>query len=140
MDLETVDAATFGRGLRGVGVNLLVQDVRGMADFLTACFGLSIHRLSDDFALAAHDGVLMQLHSDGTFARHPLLNLLPETPPRGTGVQLYLFGLDPDAACARADAAGGVVIEPAADKPHGLREATILSPDGYAFSPAVPLT
>ncbi len=25
----------------------------------------------------------------------------------------------------------------AADKPHGLREATILSPEGYAFSPAV---
>jgi predicted enzyme related to lactoylglutathione lyase len=63
--------------------------------------------------------------------------LLPESGPMGAGVQLYLFGLDPDAACARADAAGGLVLEAPADKPHGLREATILGPDGHAFSPAV---
>jgi hypothetical protein len=31
-----------------------------------------------------------------------------------------------------------MVIEPPADKPHGLRECTVLSPEGYAFSPAVP--
>jgi predicted enzyme related to lactoylglutathione lyase len=54
-------------------------------------------------------------------------------------VQVYLFGVDPDAAAARAEAAGGLVIEEPADKPHGLREATILSPEGYAFSPAVAL-
>ena len=137
MDLENVPAAEFGRSLRGVGVNLLCRDVRGMAAFLQSCFGLTISRLSDDFALAAHDTVLIQLHSDGTFANHPLLGLLPENPPRGSGVQLYLFGLDPDTMCARAKAAGGVVIEPPADKPHGLREATILAPEGYAFSPAV---
>jgi len=136
-DLETIKASDFGRGLRGVGVNLLVQDVPGMARFLQACFGLSIHRLSDDFALAAHGDVLMQLHSDGTFARHPLMNVLPENPPRGAGVQLYLFGLDPDTCCDRAEAAGGMILEPPTDKPHGLREATILAPEGYAFSPAV---
>ncbi|WP_417597646.1 VOC family protein [Pararhodobacter oceanensis] len=139
-DLETVSAADFGRGLRGLGVNLLLRDLRGMARFLQECFGLTIHRLSDDFALAKHGEVLVQLHSDGTFAAHPLTNLLPENPPRGAGVQLYLFGLDPDACCARAEPAGGMVIEPPADKPHGLREATILAPEGYAFSPAVALT
>ena len=32
---------------------------------------------------------------------------------------------------------GGLVVEMPSDKPHGLREATILSPEGYAFSPAV---
>lgn len=137
MDLETVDAATFGRSLRGLGVNLLCRDVGAMADFLAGCFGLPIHRLSADFALARHGDVLIQLHGDATFARHPLHGLLPESAPRGAGVQLYLFGLDPDAACTRADAAGGLVLEPAADKPHGLREATILGPDGHAFSPAV---
>lgn len=136
-DLETIAAADFGRSLRGVGVNLLCRDLRAMADFLSGCFGLSIHRLSDDFALVRHGEVLMQLHSDGTFGRHPLIGLLPENPPRGAGVQIYLFGLDPDACCARAGPAGGVVIEPATDKPHGLREATILAPEGYAFSPAV---
>jgi predicted enzyme related to lactoylglutathione lyase len=138
-DLETIAAADFGRTLRGVGVNLLCRDLRGMAAFLSGCFGLSIHRLSDDFALVRHEEVLLQLHADGTFGRHPLIDLLPENPPRGAGVQIYLFGIDPDAACARAESAGGVVIEPATDKPHGLREATILAPEGFAFSPAVPL-
>ena len=138
MDLETVDAAAFGRSLSGLGVNLLCRDVRGTAAFLAGVFGLGIHRLSDDFALVRHGDALIQLHSDATFARHPLHDLLPENPPRGAGVQLYLFGIDPDAAVSRAKALGGVVIEPAADKPHGLREATILSPEGHAFSPAVP--
>lgn len=136
MDLESVPPAEFGPSLRGLGVNLLCRDVQGMARFLEVVFGLSIHRESADFALARHDGVLMQLHSDATFGRHPLLALLPETPPRGAGLQLYLFGIDPDLAVSRAEAAGGVVLEPPADKPHGLREATILSPEGYAFSPA----
>lgn len=139
IDLETVSAADFGRSLQGIGVNLLCRDVRGQAVFLEQCFGMSIHRLSNDFAIASYGDSLLQLHSDGTYARHPLLNLLPETPPRGTGVQLYLLGLDPDECVARAEAAGGLVIETPADKPHGLREATILSPEGHAFSPAVAL-
>lgn len=138
MDLESVDAAAFGRSLSGLGVNLLCRDVRGMADFLQGTFGLSVHRLSDDFALVRHGAVLIQLHSDATFARHPLHDLLPENPPRGAGVQLYLFGIDPDLAASRAEAHGGTLIEPPADKPHGLREATILAPEGQAFSPAVP--
>ena len=78
----------------------------------------------------------MQLHSDTTFGQHPLSALLPETPPRGAGLQLSRFGIDPDLAAAGAEAAGGVVLEAPTDKPHGLREATILSPEGYAFSPA----
>jgi hypothetical protein len=81
---------------------------------------------------------MMQLHADGTYHSHPLLGLVPETPPRGAGMQLYLFGIDPDAAVSRAEAADHMVLEQPADKPHGLREATILSPEGYAFSPAIP--
>lgn len=138
MDLETVGPADFGRSLTGLGLNLLCRDVRGMARFLEGVFGLGIHRLSDDFALARHGAVLIQLHSDGTFARHPVHDLLPENPPRGAGAQIYLFGLDPDAAVSRAESHGGMVVEAPADKPHGLREATILSPEGYAFSPALP--
>ena len=139
MDLETVSADAFGRSLSGIGLNLLTRDVRGLAGFLSDVFGLSVHRLSEDFALVRHGAMMMQLHSDATFARHPLPGLIPENPPRGGGVQLYLFGIDPDAAIARAQAAGHVVLEPATDKPHGLREGTILSPEGYAFSPAIPI-
>lgn len=139
MDYDTVDAADLGRSLRGLGVNLLCRDVPATAAFLRAAFGLAVHRLGPDFALVLHDGAVFQLHSDASFARHPLHGLLPEAPPRGAGVQVYLFGVDPDAAAARAGAAGGLVVEPPADKPHGLREATILGPEGHAFSPAVPL-
>jgi len=137
MDLETVSPEAFGRSLTGIGVNLLTRDVRGLAGFLAQVFGLTVHRLSDDFAIIRHDGMMMQLHSDATFGHHPLLGLVPEMPPRGAGTQLYLFGIDPDAAVARAEAGGHTVPEPPADKPHGLREATILSPEVYAFSPDI---
>ena len=140
MDLERATPAEFGQSLSGVGVNLLCRDVRAMAAFAAQVLEMGVHRLSDDFAILSHDSVLLQLHADPTFRAHPLIDLLPENPPRGAGVQLYLFDVDPDAACARAGAmgpeAGGIVMEPPTDKPHGLREATILSPEGYAFSPA----
>ncbi len=137
MDYETVSADGFGRSLSGVGLNLLTRDVRGLAAFLRDVLGLNIHRLSDDFAIVTHGPHLFQIHRDGTYGAHPLSGLLPENPPRGTGIQIYLLGIDPDAAVSRAEADS--VLEKPADKPHGLREATILSPEGYAFSPAVAL-
>ena len=137
MDLETVPAEVFGRSLSGIGVNLLSPDVRALAAMMVEVFGLSVHRLSDDFAILRHGDMMMQIHADGTYGAHPLLGIVPESPPRGGGLQVYLFDIDPDAAVARAEAAGHMVLEPVADKPHGLRVATILSPEGYAFSPAV---
>jgi len=139
MDLETVSPEAFGRSLTGIGVNLLTRDVRGLAGFLAQVFGLTVHRLSDDFAIIRHDGMMMQLHSDATFGHHPLLGLVPEMPPRGAGTQLYLFGIDPDAAVARAEAGGHTVPEPPADKPHGLREVYVLCDNGYAWVASRPL-
>ena len=136
MDLETVDPAAFGRSLTGVGVNLLTRDVRALARFAAEVFGMGVHRLSDDFCLLSHEGALIQVHHDRTFGAHPLLGLVPEG-LRGGAVQIYLFGIDPDAAEARARAAGHEVVEPAAQKPHGLREATILAPEGHAFTAAL---
>lgn len=139
MDYENVSPADFGRSLRGVGLNLLTRDIAGLADFAVQVFGLEVYRQSADFAILRHGDALIQLHSDATYGAHPLLGLLPEAGPRGAGVQVYLFGIDPDGAAARAAAAGGVVAEAPVDKPHGLREATILAPEGQAFSPAVAL-
>lgn len=138
MDLETVSAEDFGRSLRGVGVNLLSPDVLALAAMLENVFQLTAHRVSEDFAIIRHGDMMMQLHGDGTYGAHPLLGMVPETLPRGGGLQLYLFGIDPDGAIARAQEFGAMVLEQAADKPHGLRECTILSPEGYAFSPAIP--
>ncbi|WP_343080382.1 VOC family protein [Ostreiculturibacter nitratireducens] len=136
MDYETVPAPELGRALKGIGLNLLSRDVPGLAAFLEQVFGMKAHRVGRDFAIVAHGDALMQIHSDAAYGSHPLLSLLPETPPRAAGVQVYLFGVDPDEAAARAEAAGGMVLEPPADKPHGLRECTILAPEGQAFSPA----
>ncbi len=141
MDYETVPAAEFGAGLHGVTLNLLTRDLRGEAAFLAAVFGCAVHRLSDDYAIVLHDGIVMQLHSDRTFAAHPLYALLPEAGPRGAGVEIRLHGANPDQACAQAAAfEGSMVLSPAKDKVgHGLREAVILSPSGYAFVPSIPL-
>jgi hypothetical protein len=135
MDYENITAEDFGRALSGVGVNLLTRDVRALAAFLTEVFDLKAHRLSEDFAIITHGNAVFQLHADSTYHANPLPQLIPENPPRGGGAQFYLFGIDPDEAVARAG--DHLVIEQPANKPHGLREATILSPEGYAFSPAV---
>ena len=56
---------------------------------------------------------------------------------RGAGLEIRLYGLDPDACEARARAAGGIVLAGALDKPHGLREAYLVDPDGYVWAPGI---
>jgi hypothetical protein len=140
MEYETVSAQGFGQSLKGLSVNLLCRDVRREVGFLTTVFGLVAHRVSADFAIVLHGGQPFQLHSDGSFARHPLHGLLPEAGPRGVGIELRLPGVDPDVAVARLAGFEAVLLAGAADKPgHGLREAVILCPEGYAWVPSVPL-
>jgi hypothetical protein len=105
--------------------------------FLTKVFGMKAHRSSADFAILLHASQPLQLHSDATFASHPLLALLPESGPRGGGIEIRLHEADPDQAAALAETAGGLVLQAPRDKTaHGLREAVILSPSGYAFVPS----
>ena len=137
MEYETVTAPAFGHSLSGLSINLLVRDVAREIDFLRGVLGIVVHRQSVDFAIVLYDGKPMQVHSDASFANHPLAALLPEAGPRGAGIELRLHETDPDRACALADRFGGVVLQPATDKfAHGLREAVILSPHGYAFIPS----
>lgn len=139
MDYETIEADVFGAGLRGIGLNLLVRDVPAQVAFLEAVFGMTGHRVSADFAILSYGAQVMQIHADGTYGSNPLLGLVPESPPRGGGIEIRLFETDPDAAAARAEAAGGHVLQPPTDKPHGLREAYILCQNGYAWVPSRPL-
>jgi hypothetical protein len=136
MDFSTIEPADLGRGLRGLGLNLLVRDVRQEATFLAEVLGLTVPRLTADFAIVAHGAQVMMLHSDASYHNHPLPSLLPEAGPRGAGVEIRLYGIDPDAACARLpEWPRASLLQPATDKPHGLREAVILSPEGYAWVP-----
>lgn len=138
MDYDSLPAPEMGHALRAVTVNLLVRDVADQVAFLSACFGMTAHQASADFALMLHAGQPVQLHADHSYAAHPLHALLPETPPRGVGIELRLHEADPDQAVrAAADFPRATVLQPATDKPnHGLREAVILCPNGYAWVPS----
>ena len=138
MDYDTLPAPALGHALRAVTVNLLVRDVADQVAFLTACFGMTAPQASADFALMLHAGQPIQLHADATYAAHPLHALLPETPPRGAGIELRLHEADPDHAAQAATAfARATILQPPTDKPaHGLREAVILCPNGYAWVPS----
>ena len=138
MDYDKIGAEEFGAGLRGIGLNLLVRDVAREITFLEKVFGMRAFQPTADFAIMTYGDQVFQLHSDGTYHSNPLLGLLPENPPRGAGIEIRLYDTDPDAAVARATAADAMILQPATDKPHGLREAYILCENGYAWVPSRP--
>jgi predicted enzyme related to lactoylglutathione lyase len=140
MDFETISSGDFGRSLSGIGLNILVRDVKAEVAFLEAVFGMKSFRVSADFAIMTYGREVLQLHSDGTFGAHPLLGLLPEAGARGAGAEFRLYETDPDEAAAKAEAAGGHVLQAPANKPHGLRECVILDADGYAWVPSRGIT
>lgn len=137
MDYDQVAPDAFGRSLKGVGVNLLTKDVLEEVTFLKECLGFEAFQVSQDFAIVRGCGSIFMLHHDNTYQGHAIISMLPETPPRGGGVELRAYGVDPDAATLRAEAAGAIVLAEPADRPHGLREAFIASPSGYVWSPSV---
>ncbi len=143
MDLETVSADHYGHSLQGLGVNLLVPNIWREIDFLTSVFTMRAARVSQDFAIIVWQNTQFMLHADATYHSHPLTNLLPENPPRGAGAEWHLYHENPDIAQQKAQdlqaQLGCMVLQPAKDKPHGLREAFILSPSGYCWVPSIPL-
>lgn len=136
MDYDTTGAETFGRSLRGMGLNLLVRDVAAEVAFLSGVFDMRAHQPTADFAIMTYGTQVFQIHSDGTYHSNPLLALLPENPPRGGGIEIRLYDTDPDKACTLAEALGATILQAPTDKPHGLREAYILCENGYAWVPS----
>lgn len=138
MNLNTVNAADFGRSLSGIGLNLLVRDVPRLSLFLADVFDMIIYRQSADFAIVEYSGTVFQIHADHTYHSHPLPSLLPEFGVRGGGIEIRLYDTDPDAATQRASihAHDSTVLQAPANKPHGLRECIILCENGYAWLPS----
>jgi uncharacterized glyoxalase superfamily protein PhnB len=135
-----MDAADYGRSLRpGIGINLLVRDVARAVAFATEALGASATYADADFAVLRLAGSEWMLHADHTYRDHPLSGIVRDVEARGIGVELRLYGVDPDQAAARARAGGWTVLAGAMDKPHGLREAVIVDDEGYVWVPGIAL-
>ncbi len=134
---DFMPAADYGRSLAAFGVNLLVRSVPASLAFLAEVLGVEIRHATDDFAVCRYGGQDWMLHADSTYHSNPLLALTGDGALRGAGVELRLYDLDPDAAEARARAAGYHVLQVAANKPHGLRECYLVDPDGYVWVPGI---
>jgi len=130
-------ADAYGRSLTGMGVNLLVREVARSVAFLTEVLGLELVYADADFAVLRHGSQDVILHADHSYAAHPLLALTGDGALRGAGVELRLYGIDPDAAETRARARGATVFAETQDKPHGLRECYLADPDGYIWVPGI---
>lgn len=134
-----VDPAEYGRGLRGLGFNLLVSDVGRAVAFATEVLGATSFYDDEDFAAMRLGGGEFMFHADHTYANNVLAGVVKDVVGRGAGVELRVYGADPDAAEARARAGGWTVLSGSIDKPHGLRECVILDEEGYAWVPSAPL-
>lgn len=134
------DPAAHGRAMApGFGVNLLVTDVARAARWQAGVLGARVVYRERDFAILSAQGATWFLHHDRSYGRHPLVGLARRAEARGAGVELRLYGCDPDAAATAAqdaaDRLGGGVLAGPADKPHGLREAYLVDADGYCWVP-----
>lgn len=126
-------AAAYGRSLNGLTVNLLVADIERALVFQSDVLAAEVVYRDPDFAAIRGYGSEWCLHADHTYDGHPLHASLRPDIARGIGTELRLHGRDPDAAEAKARELGYTVLAPAADKPHGLREAYLVDGDGYLW-------
>ncbi|MEL6793600.1 MAG: hypothetical protein AAFP78_09115 [Pseudomonadota bacterium] len=131
---------SFGRGLTpGIGVNLLVTDVEASARFQAEVLGAEVVYWEEHFAIMRFADTIWQLHSDWSYRDNALRGAVEGVEARGAGAELRLYGADPDACVDRARDAGAIVLAASMDKPHGLREASIIDRDGYVWAPSAPL-
>lgn len=135
---DTPDATEYGRSLKGLGFNLLVTDMARAVTFATQVLGATSVYHNEDFAALRWQGQDFIFHSDRSYRGHPLSGIVAGLEARGAGVELRLYGCDPDRAEARARELGFTVLAGAIDKGHGLRECVILDDDGYAWVPTAP--
>jgi len=124
----------YGRSLPGFCANLLVRDPRPSADFYREVLGATVRHVDREFAALDLHGTPLMLHADSTYAGHPWHAELRGDVRRGLGAELRLLGLDPDQVAVAAETAGGTVLQPAQDKPHGWRETIIADPEGYTWA------
>jgi len=134
-----IPADEYGRAMPRFSLNLLVRDVQRSLPFYRDVLGATVRYADEDFAALVIVGMEFMLHADHTYDHHPLYERLRGPGPRGTGAELRVMGIDPDAVEARARAAGETIIQPAADFPHGWRDVIVADRDGYHWAVGVAL-
>jgi catechol 2,3-dioxygenase-like lactoylglutathione lyase family enzyme len=129
----------YGRSLKGIGVNLLVRDVQRMVAFATQVIGAKALYADNDFAALRYGDSEFMLHSDHAYRDNAVVGLVQGLAGRGAGVEIRVYGCDPDAAEARARDGGWTVLAGSIDKPHGLRECVLVDDEGYVWVPGMAL-
>ena len=129
-------APDYGRSLRpGLGVNLLVKNVPASVRFATQVLAATETYSDENFGVLRFAGSEWMVHADHTFHANPLRGVIAGIEGRGAGVELRLYGCDPDQAEKAAREGGWTVLAGSIDKPHGLRECMIIDDDGYVWVP-----
>jgi uncharacterized glyoxalase superfamily protein PhnB len=134
-----VSAPEYGRSLRGLGFNLIVRDVPRAVKFAVDVLGATPFFATDMFAAMKLNGADFMFHHDSTYRNNPLSGIIAAADARGVGIELHVYGCDPDTAESNARAGGWTVLAGCLDKPHGLRECMILDDEGYCWIPSVHL-
>ena len=135
-----MSAAEYGRGLRGLTINLLVRDVAAALRFQLEVLGAQAIYSDPDFAVLQHGEAEWMLHADHTYDKHALYPKLKGQAARGIGAELRLHGCDPDSAVGEAKRLGYKVLSEPKDMGHGVREAFIIDQEGYVWVPDMPLS
>ncbi len=133
------EPATAERRTVSIAPMLSVRDGAKAIDFYKAAFGAEA-----PFRLDAADGAVVARLAVGKAEfwvadespEH--LNFSPKTLGGGT-VRMVMVVDDPDAAFARAVAAGAKAVEPVADQPYGWRVGRIVDPFGHHWEIGKPL-
>ena len=131
-----MSGADYGRTLKGVGFNIIVNDVSKAVHFVTEVLGATVFFRTDVFAAMRLHGSDFMFHVPASYRGNELHSTLVSDAPRGVGIELRCYHVDPDEAEAKARAHGYTVLAGALDKPHGLRECMLLDDDGYVWIPS----
>lgn len=131
-----VSAPDYGRSLQGMGVNLIVGNMDRAVHFATEVLGATVFFRTDQFAAMRLHGADFMFHIPASYKGNELFGTLASNAPRGVGVELRCYDVDPDGAEAKARAHGYTVLAGSLDKPHGLRECMLLDDDGFVWIPS----
>lgn len=132
-------ADEYGAGLPTFTINLIVREVARALPFYTKVMGAAVEYSDPDFAALKLGALQFMLHADHAYDQHPWYPALARGGERGLGAELRLLHVDPDRLQARAKEFGATIVQPAQDKPHGMREIMIADSDGYVWAAGVPL-